>query len=109
MRVWAGREQVNPAYRAMVRVTEGKIVAPQIVLPTRVCHRRAPAWDHRRGRSIWRRCGTGILRAARREKGRMLTEAVTVTGYHRKAIIRAWQRPAARRARGPRRGRCQAL
>ena len=45
------------------------------------------------------------LRAARREKGRMLTKAVTVTGYHRKAIIRAWQRPAVRRARGPRRGR----
>ena len=45
------------------------------------------------------------VRAARQEKGRMLTEAVTVTGYHRKAIIRAWQRPAARRARGPRRGR----
>ena len=45
------------------------------------------------------------VRAARKEKGRMLTEAVTVTGYHRKAIIRAWQRPDARRARGPRRGR----
>jgi len=45
------------------------------------------------------------LRASRREKGRLLTEAVTVTGYHRKAIIRAWQRPAVRRARGPRRGR----
>jgi len=45
------------------------------------------------------------LRAARKEKGRMLTEAVTVTGYHRKAIIRAWQRPGGRRARGPRRGR----
>lgn len=45
------------------------------------------------------------VRASRREKGRMLTEAVMVTGYHRKAIIRAWQRPAARRARGPRRGR----
>ena len=45
------------------------------------------------------------LRAARREKGRMLTEAVTVTGYHRKAIIRAWRRPAVRPARGPRRGR----
>ena len=44
-------------------------------------------------------------RASRREKGRMLTEAVTVTGFHRKAIIRAWQRPAARRARGPRPGR----
>ena len=35
----------------------------------------------------------------------MLTEAVTVTGYHRKAIIRAWRRPAERPARGPRRGR----
>ncbi|MEQ1898849.1 MAG: integrase [Vicinamibacterales bacterium] len=34
----------------------------------------------------------------------MLTEAVTVTGYHRKAIIRAW-RSAVRRARGPRPGR----
>jgi hypothetical protein len=45
------------------------------------------------------------LRAARREKGRMLTEAVTVTGYHRKTLIRAWRRPAARPARGPRRGR----
>jgi hypothetical protein len=45
------------------------------------------------------------LQAARREKGRMLTEAVTVTGYHRKAIIRTWQRAAVRRARGPRRGR----
>ena len=45
------------------------------------------------------------LRAARTEKGRMLTEAVTVTGYHRKAIIRAWRRPTGRRARGPRRGR----
>ncbi len=45
------------------------------------------------------------LRSSRSEKGRVLTEAVTVTGYHRKAIIRAWQRPAVRRARGPRRGR----
>ena len=45
------------------------------------------------------------VRASRREKGQLLTEAVTVTGYHRKALIRAWQRPAARRARGPRRGR----
>jgi hypothetical protein len=44
-------------------------------------------------------------RASRSEKGRVLTEAVTVTGYHRKAIIRAWHRPAARRARGPRPGR----
>jgi hypothetical protein len=45
------------------------------------------------------------LRASRREKGRMLTEAVTVTSYHRKAIIRAWRRPAERLGRGPRRGR----
>ena len=43
------------------------------------------------------------VRASRREKGRLLTEAVTVTGYHRKALIRAWRRPQARRARGPRR------
>ena len=45
------------------------------------------------------------LGTSRREKGRLLTEAVTVTGYHRKAIIRAWRRPAAPRSRGPRRGR----
>ena len=45
------------------------------------------------------------LGASRREKGRLLTEAVTVTGSHRKALIRAWRRPKARRARGPRRGR----
>ena len=45
------------------------------------------------------------VRATRSEKGRVLTEAVTVTGYHRKAIIRAWRRPAVQRARGPRRGR----
>jgi hypothetical protein len=45
------------------------------------------------------------VRAARLEKGRMLTEAVTVTGYHRKAVIRAWRREAGRRTRGPRRGR----
>ncbi len=43
--------------------------------------------------------------ASRTEKGRMLTEAMTVTGYHRKALIRAWRRPAARAARGPRPGR----
>jgi hypothetical protein len=29
----------------------------------------------------------------RPEKGRLLTEAMTVTGYHRKALIRAWRRP----------------
>ena len=45
------------------------------------------------------------LGATRMEKGRMLTEAVTVTGSHRKAVIRAWRRPTVRRARGPRRGR----
>ena len=43
--------------------------------------------------------------ASRMEKGRVLTEAVTVTGYHRKAIIRAWRRPAVRPPRGPHRGR----
>jgi hypothetical protein len=38
----------------------------------------------------------------RREQGRLLAEAMTVTGYHRKALIRAWRRsapPAARRGR----------
>jgi hypothetical protein len=44
-------------------------------------------------------------RASRREKGGMLREAVAVTGYHRKAIIRAWQRSPERRVRGPRPGR----
>jgi hypothetical protein len=29
----------------------------------------------------------------RGEKGRLLAEAMTVTGYHRKALIRAWRRP----------------
>ena len=38
----------------------------------------------------------------RREQGRLLTEAMTVTGYHRKALIRAWRRPE-RAARGQRR------
>jgi hypothetical protein len=34
------------------------------------------------------------LRAkGRKEKSRLLTEAMTVTGYHRKALIRAWRRP----------------
>ena len=45
------------------------------------------------------------LGASRATKGTLLTEAVTVTGYHRKALIRAWRRPACSRARGPRRGR----
>ena len=48
-------------------------------------------------------------RAARTEKGRMLTEAVTVTGYHWKAIIRAWRRPAERPARGAAAGPADAL
>ena len=40
----------------------------------------------------------------RREKGRLLTEAMTVTGHHRKALIRAWRRPTppAPRRRRPR-------
>jgi len=38
----------------------------------------------------------------RREKGRLLAEAISVTGYHRKALIRAWHRPE-RVAREPRR------
>ena len=45
------------------------------------------------------------LGASRATKGTLLTEAVTVTGYHRKALIRAWHRPAGRPGRGPRRGR----
>ena len=73
-----------------------------MMLPKRVCHRRAPAWDHKRDTSIWRRCGVGTWGP---RGGRRGTEAVTVTGYHRKALIRAWRRPKARRARGPRRGR----
>ena len=36
----------------------------------------------------------------RRARGVLLTEAMRVTGYHRKALIRAWRRPV----RGPRRG-----
>ena len=32
------------------------------------------------------------VRATRTEKGRMLTEAEAVTGYYRKAVIRAWRR-----------------
>ena len=42
----------------------------------------------------------------RQARGALLTEAMTVTGYHRKALIRAWSRPVRRPARGqPRRGR----
>jgi hypothetical protein len=29
----------------------------------------------------------------RKEKSRLLAEAVSITGYHRKAVIRAWRRP----------------
>ena len=29
----------------------------------------------------------------RPEKGQLLTEAMAVTGYHRKALIRVWRRP----------------
>ena len=32
----------------------------------------------------------------RHEKGRLLREALSVTGYHRKALIRAWRRPEPR-------------
>ncbi len=39
------------------------------------------------------------MRATRREKSRLLDEAVTMTGYHRKALIRAWRVGAARRRR----------
>ena len=45
------------------------------------------------------------LVASRRTKGVLLTEAMTVTGYHRKALIRAWRRPEGALARGPRPGR----
>lgn len=45
------------------------------------------------------------LGASRAMKGALLTAAVTVTGSHRKALMRAWHRPAGRPVRGPRRGR----
>ncbi len=89
----------------MVSVTEGKIVAPykgvtQAGVPqegTRVGPQARPEYlAPMRDRYVG---------ASRTEKGRVLTEAVTVTGYHRKAIIRAWRRPAVRPPRGPRRGR----
>lgn len=42
----------------------------------------------------------------RQARGALLTEAMAVTGYHRKALIRAWGRPVRRPARGqPKRGR----
>jgi hypothetical protein len=41
--------------------------------------------------------------ASRHEKGRLLDEAVTMTGYHRKALIRTWRAErASRRRRGGR-------
>jgi len=43
----------------------------------------------------------------RGEKGRLLAEAMTVTGYHRKALIRAWRRPERREMRRRRRGRAR--
>lgn len=43
---------------------------------------------------------------SRQGRGALLTEAMAVTGYHRKALIRAWGRPVRRPARGqPKRGR----
>jgi hypothetical protein len=45
------------------------------------------------------------LGASRRVKGALLTEAMTVTGYHRKALIRAWRRPEGAPPPGPRPGR----
>lgn len=42
----------------------------------------------------------------RREQGHLLAEAMTVTGYHRKALIRAWHRPE-RAARARPRGRAR--
>lgn len=42
----------------------------------------------------------------RQARGVLLTEAMAVTGYHRKALIRAWGRPLRRSTRGqPKRGR----
>ena len=43
----------------------------------------------------------------RRDKGRLLTEAMTITGHHRKALIRAWRRPERVAARRRRRGRAR--
>src|SRR5437868_13823548 len=69
-----------------------------MVSPKPVCRRRAPAWGHRRRRSIWRRPESGM---SRREKSRLLAEAISVTGYHRKALIRAWRRARADRGASP--------
>ena len=49
------------------------------------------------------------LGASRRAKGALLDEAVAVTGYHRKALIRAWRRPDGAPPRGPRPGRPTAM
>ena len=43
----------------------------------------------------------------RAEKGQLLTEAMAVTGHHRKALIRAWRRSAPADRRRPRRGRAR--
>ncbi len=48
------------------------------------------------------------LRAkSRTEKGRLLREAMSVTGYHRKALIRAWRRPERAERGRRRRGRAR--
>ena len=58
------------------------------------------------GPEAWReylgRMRERYVRASRREKERLLDEAVTMTGYHRKALIRTWraERPARRRRAG---------
>jgi hypothetical protein len=44
---------------------------------------------------------------SRKEKGRLLAEAMTVTGYHRKAVIRAWRRPERAESRHRRPGRAR--
>jgi hypothetical protein len=43
----------------------------------------------------------------RKEKSRLLAEAVSVTGYHRKAVIRAWRRPERIGGSGRPRGRAR--
>ena len=77
-----------------------------MVLPKLMSQRRASAWGHGQSGSIWHRCGTVCAGADAAGAGGLLTEAMAVTGYHRKVLIRAWRRPVRRPARGqPRRGR----
>ena len=77
-----------------------------MVLPTQGCLRRAGTWAHWHGGNVWRRCTTGIS-AITTGEGVLLTEpvTVTVTGYHRRALIRAWRRPERRRPGGSGGGR----